>query len=171
MNWAAAAVVLVMTTSAGVADEARVLSDRELDAVTAAGVAVDVHSFAAAFGDQARTLTDAKTFASQGAAFDLGVGLTLGHAFACCGEEAAVEVGSTVLGLGDLVHDVTHNVKHDNGRLAFGFSVGFVVAASFKEPWGIDHEGRLAIVGDFNAATADLQSGIRALAPDSNLSK
>lgn len=170
MNWAAAAVVLVMTTSASVADEARVLSDLELDAVTAAGVLVDVNSFAAAFGDRAHTLTDAKTFASRGAWFDLGVGLTLGHAFACCGEEAEVEVGSAVLGAGDLVHGGTHHVEHDNGRLASGFSLGVVVAASFKRRAGLDHAERLAILGDRNAVTGDVRNALRAPAPSATQS-
>ena len=134
MNWAAAAIVLGMTTSAGLADEAKVLSDRELDSVTAAGVFVDVNSLAAASGDRTRTFTDADTFTIAGKSFDLGVGFTLGKALACCGEEAAVEVDSAVLGVGDIVQGAKQAVKNDNGHLALGVSAGFVVAVSYDDP-------------------------------------
>jgi hypothetical protein len=134
VNWAAAAVVLLITTSAGLAGEATVLTDRELDAVTASGVFVDVDSVAAVVGDRTRTLTDAHTVAVPGKWFDLGVGLTLGHGFACCGEDAEVAVGSTVLGVGDIVHRGTRAFKRDDGISAQGLSTGYVVAVSFKEP-------------------------------------
>jgi hypothetical protein len=132
VNWAAAAVVLGMTTSA-VADEPMVLSDFELDAITAAGVLVDVDSFAAALGAFGDARTDANTLAFDGEDFDVGIGITTGQALACCGEGADVEVGSTVLGIGDIVHGVTHTVKNDSRGFARGFSIGFVFALSFKE--------------------------------------
>jgi hypothetical protein len=132
MNWAAAAIVLGMTTSA-VADEPMVLSDFELDAITAAGVLVDVDSFAAALGVFADARTDANTFAFDGEDFDVGIGITTGQALACCGEDADVEVGSTVLGIGDIVHEVTHTVKHGSRRFVRGFSTGFVIALSFED--------------------------------------
>lgn len=170
MNTAAAAVLLSLITPVGVAADPRVLSDVELDGVTAAGVLVDVNSVAAAFGDRTHTLTDADTFAISRKQFDLGVGLTFGHAFACCGDDANVEVGSAALGEGDLVHGVTYGVKRDGGHLAVGFSVGFVVAASFTKPWGMDHEKRLATLKEWNAATADMSSTLRAAAPHPDLS-
>jgi hypothetical protein len=131
VNWAAAAVVLGMTTSA-VADEPMVLTDFELDAITAAGVLV-VDSFAAALGAFGDARTDANTLAFDGEDFDVGIGITTGQALACCGEGADVEVGSTVLGVGDIVHGVTHRVKHDTRGFAWGFSMGFIVALSFEE--------------------------------------
>jgi hypothetical protein len=134
VNWAAAAVVLVLTTSAAVAQEATVLTDSELDAVTAAGVAVDVNSLAAAFGDRTRTLTDADTFTIVGNSFDLGVGLTLGHAYGCCGEQADVVLGSSALGAGEIVRQGTRVLKYDDGYAAEGLSSGYVIALSFKEP-------------------------------------
>jgi hypothetical protein len=132
MNWAAAAVVLGMTTSA-VADEPTVLSDFELDAITAAGVLVDVDSFAAALGTFGDARTDANTFAFDGEDFDVGIGITTGQALACCAEGTDVEVGSTVMGVGDIVHGVTHRVKNDSRGFARGFSRGFVLALSFEE--------------------------------------
>jgi hypothetical protein len=132
VNWAAAAVVMGMTTSA-VADEPMVLSDFELDAITAAGVLVDVDSFAAALGTFGDARTDANTLAFDGEYFDVGIGITTGEAFACCGEDANVEVDSTVLGIGDIVHGVTHTVKHDTRGFAWGFSTGFVLALSFEK--------------------------------------
>lgn len=134
MNTAAAAVLLVLITPLGLAAEPRVLGELELDGVTAAGVFVDVDSVAAAFGDRTRTLTDARTVAVPGKWFDLGVGLTLGHGFACCGEAADVAVGSTAVGAGDIVHRGTRAFKRDDGISAQGLSTGYVVAVSFNAP-------------------------------------
>ena len=153
MNWPVAAVVLGMTTSAGVAEELTVLSDLELGAVTAAGVLVDVSSTAVARGDLTRILTDADTFAVIGEKFDVGVGVTLGHAFACCGEDADVEVGSAVLGVGDIVRRGTRALKHDDGSSAQGLSAGYVVAVSFNEP--------LLMPGELRPALANARSVIR----------
>jgi hypothetical protein len=134
VNWAAAAVVLGMTTSPSLADEPMVLSDQQLDAVTAAGVLVDVDSFATAFGDRIFPLTKSDTFAVKEKGYDLAVGLTLGHAYACCGEKADVDVGSTASGVGDIVRRGTRTLKADDGISAEGLSAGYVVALSFKEP-------------------------------------
>ena len=153
MNWAAAAVVLgMMTASGSAAEEALVLSDLDLDAVTAAGVFVDVDSIAVGRGDRTRLLTEADTFAVVGDKFDLGVGITFGHGFACCGEEADVEVGSTVLGVGDLVHRGTRILKHDDGVAAQGLSAGYVVAVSFNEP--------LRTLQGLRPALADARAGL-----------
>jgi hypothetical protein len=127
-----AAVMLGLMIPTNVAAEPQVLSDLELDAITAAGVLVDVSSFAAGLGDGARTHTDAITFALSGERFDLGIGFTVGQALACCGEKADVDVGSAVLGVGDFVHGATHTVKHFSPFLIRGFSMGFVLAVSFK---------------------------------------
>lgn len=134
VNTAAAAVLLVLMTPIGAAADPRVLGDLELDGVTAAGVFVDVDSIAAAFGDRTRTLTDARTVAVPGRLFDLGVGLTFGHGFACCGNAADVEVGSTVRGAGDIVHRGTRVSKSHDGISALGLSTGYVVAVSFNQP-------------------------------------
>jgi hypothetical protein len=134
VNWAAAALVLGMSTSASFAGEPKVLSDLELETVTAAGVLVDVNSVAAALGDSTRAVTDAYTSVIEGKSLDLGIGFTLGQAFACCGENADVEVGSAVLGVGDIVQRGTRGGELDGGILASGLSAGFVVAVSFKDP-------------------------------------
>jgi hypothetical protein len=154
VNWAAAAVV-GLATSAGAAGEPTVLSDLELDAVTAAGVLLDVSSIAAALGDFANANTDANTFAFDGKTLDLGVGTTIGQALACCGEDADVEVGSAALGIGDIVHGVTHAVEHDGRPLAYGLSVGFVIALSFKEHPATVRDERVAMLEELRAALAD----------------
>jgi hypothetical protein len=161
VNWAAVAGVLAMTTSAA-ADEPTVLSDLELDAITAAGVLIDVGSIAAALGDYAHTQTDANTFASGGEHFDVGVGITMGQAFACCGEQADVEVGSAVLGSGDIVHRTTRAVEFDGPRWKHGFSAGFVVAISFEEHFVPARDGRVAMLEELRAALA----GFRFELPD-----
>jgi hypothetical protein len=134
VNTAAAIMLLCLMTPAGAAAGPQLLEDQQLDAVTAGGVLVDVSSFAGAFGDRARTLTDAKTFAVIKRNYDLGVGLTFGHGYACCGEPAAVEVGSSVLGVGDIVRRGTRALKYDDNSHAQGLSAGYVVALTFKEP-------------------------------------
>jgi hypothetical protein len=154
-NWVAAAVLLGFTTSAGAADEPTVLSDVELDAITAAGVLIDVSSIAAALGDFAHTQTDANTFVFGGEHFDVGVGITTGQALACCGDDADVEVGSAVLGIGDIVHGVTHAVEHDGRPLAYGLSLGFVIALSFDRHFALDREEHLAMLQELRAALAD----------------
>jgi hypothetical protein len=130
---AAAAVWLGMTTSADAA-EPMVLSDFELDAITAAGVFVDVSSMATALGDVAAVRTDSDTVARGTEHLTMGIGTTVGEALACCGENADVEVGSAVVGIGDIAHGVTHEIEHDGRPLAYGFSMGFVMALSFENP-------------------------------------
>jgi hypothetical protein len=136
MNWAAAAVMLGLTSSVGVAGEPRVLSDLELQRVTAAGVFVDVSSIATAFGGRAHTVTNANTFVVKGKWLDLGIGVTAGQALACCGEEADVEVKSAVLGRGDSVYGGARVLRYDDGIASHGSSAGFVVAVSYKDLGG-----------------------------------
>jgi hypothetical protein len=154
VNWAAAAVVLGMTTSA-VADEPMVLSDYELDSITAAGVLLDVNSVAAALGDFANTRTDANTLVFNGEDLDLGVGITIGQALACCGEDANVGIGSEVLGIGDIVHGTTHHVRHEGRRLAYGLAVGLVVAGSFESDSAMARDAHVAMLKELRAALAD----------------
>jgi hypothetical protein len=154
VNWAAAALVLGMSTSASFAGEPKVLSDLELETVTAAGVLVDVNSVAAAFGDSTRSFTDAYTSVIEGKNLELGIGFTLGQALACCGENADVEVGSAVLGVGDIVHGGTRGGKLDGGILAGGLSTGFIVAVSFKDP--------LAMVQDLHSILTSAHTGLAA---------
>jgi hypothetical protein len=88
----AAAVPPGITTSADAA-EPTVMSDFEADAITAAGVFVDVSSMAAAMGDVAAVGTEADTVAIGTEHMAMGIGTTVGEALACCGENAEVEVG------------------------------------------------------------------------------
>jgi hypothetical protein len=154
VNWAAAALVLGMSTSASFAGEPKVLSDLELETVTAAGVLVDVSSVAAALGDSTRSFTDANTSVVDGKSLDLGIGLTTGQALACCGEDASVQIGSAVQGVGDIVHGGTRGGNLDGGILAGGLSTGFIVAVSFKDP--------LAMVQDLHSILTSAQTGLAA---------
>lgn len=135
VNTAAAVVLLCLMMPTGAAAEPQLLEDQQLDAVTAGGVLVDVNSFAGASGDYGRTRTDAKTFAVVGPSYDLGVGLTFGHSFACCDQAAAVEVGSSVLGVGDIVNRGIGSSKYNDGHSVQGLSGGYVVALKIKEPF------------------------------------
>jgi hypothetical protein len=155
LRWAAAAVVLGITTSDGAADEPTVLSDFELDAVTAAGVLVDVGSFAATLGDLARTRTDAATSVFGGETFDVGLGRTVGVGVACCDEEADVAVGSAVVGSGDIVHGITHSVEHDGRFFDLGLSVGFVLALSVDKHFATVLDEHVAMLEQWRAALAD----------------
>jgi hypothetical protein len=140
--------------------EPKVLADWELDSITAAGVLVDVSSIAAALGDFANAKTDADTSVFDGKTLDLGVGITMGQVLACCGDDAEVEVGSAAAGIGDIVHGVTHAVEHDGRPLAYGLSVGFVLAVSFEEHFAKEHfamarDEHLAMLKELRAALAD----------------
>lgn len=148
-----AQVVVDVTTTNSAAAEPTVLADADLDTVTAAGVLVNVNSVVAALGGRARTLTNADTFAVVGKRFDLGVGLTFGHGYACCGEDADVKVGSAVLGVGEIVREGTRGLKSDDGISAQGLAAGYVVALSFHEP--------LLKLGELRPALADVRSKLR----------
>jgi hypothetical protein len=156
VNWAAATVVLGITTSADAA-EPMVLSEFELDAITAAGVLVDVSSMAAALGDVAAVGTDANTGVFVGEHLAVGVGTTIGQALACCGGDADVAAGSAVVGIGDIVHGTTHSVEHDGRFLAYGFSMGFVVALSFGEPFVTLRDEHVAMVEQLRAELANFR--------------
>ena len=185
MVWPVAIVLMAMMNSACTAPELRalaargtemvgttepmVLADLELAAITAAGVVVDVGSFAAARGDLTLAFTDADTIALSREAYDLGLGVTRGFALACCGKKAGVEVVSVAAGSGDIVRGTTHSSGADDGdggRWALGHSLGFVLALSFKKNWGGSSGQREAIVGELNATYADLDTQLRAGTPD-----
>jgi hypothetical protein len=155
VNKGTVAIILALMAPGDAMAEPKVLADWELDSITAAGVLVDVSSIAAALGDFAKAKTDADTFAFDGKTLDLGVGITMGQALACCGEEADVEVGSAVLGIGDIVHGFTHRVEHDGRSLAHGLSVGFVLAMSFENHSATVRDAHLAMLKELRAALAD----------------
>ena len=156
INWAAAAVVLGMTTSPAAA-EPMVLSDFESDAITASGVLVDVSSMAVALGDVAAVGTDANTNVFVGEHLAVAVGTTIGQALACCGADADVAVGSAVVGIGDIVHGTTHSVEHDGRLLAYGFSIGFVVALSFGEYFVTLRDEHVAVLEQLRAELANFR--------------
>jgi hypothetical protein len=134
-----------------------VLSEFELDAITAAGVLVDVSSMAAALGDVAAVRTDANTGVFVGKHLAVGVGTTIGQALACCDGDADVAVGSAVVGIGDIVHGTTHSVEHDGRFLDVGLSVGLVVALSFENHSATARDAHLAMLEELRAELANFR--------------
>ena len=110
--------------------EPLMLTEIQMDRVTAGGVLVSVEPFAAAYGDFGTAETFAQTNAGRTALFDYGYGFGLGYASACCGPDAAVDVGTAVAGVGDVVGGGTASIIESNGVTAIGTTVGWVAAFS-----------------------------------------
>jgi hypothetical protein len=121
--------------------EPRTLADVEMDAVTAAGVVVEVDAYARALGTIAVTRTDARAaltgIIEEG--IEIGAGFAEGQAYACCGNGSSVVVGSIAAGGGDVVYSgsfshVFHGaaVTADGAleRFALGYSAALLLTAS-----------------------------------------
>jgi hypothetical protein len=138
----AMALGFAMMTPTGVAAEPQVLADSALDAVTAAGVLVDVSSVARAVGDHIVADTDAYSSIRTERLVEVGVGFSDGYAAACCGQESDVVLDSTALGAGDRVYSTTYTVEFrgatyavDGGftYFAYGYTGAFLLAISFED--------------------------------------
>jgi len=139
-----AAVLLAITAPCVARAEPKLLTEAEMEAVTAAGVVVEVEAYASAFGTVALTSTDARALTSRlGDGIEVGAGFAEGRAFACCSNESSVAVGSRAAGSGDVVYGssfshVFHGAALTAGgafqRFAFGYSVALRLAASFDAP-------------------------------------
>jgi hypothetical protein len=136
------ALMLGMMTPTGVIGEPQVLPDSALDAVTAAGVLVDVDSVAYAIGDHTVADTSAYTSVRSKGLFEVGIGFSDGFAAACCGEESDVVLDSTAVGAGDLVYSRTYTVEFRGaaytvdggfGYFAYGYTGAFLLAVSFND--------------------------------------
>jgi hypothetical protein len=136
------ALMLGMMTPTGVTAEPQVLTDSALDAVTAAGVLVDVSSVANAIGDHTIADTSAYTSVRTKGLFEIGVGFSDGAAAACCGEESDVVLDSTAVGAGDLVYGKTYTVEFRGatytvdgglGYFAYGYTAAFLLAISLED--------------------------------------
>lgn len=134
--------MLGMMTPTVVTAEPQVLADRELDAVTASGVLVDVSSVANAIGDHIAAATSAFTSVRTKGLVEVGVGVSDGYALACCDEQSDVALASTAVGAGDLVYGNTytvefrgaiHNVDGGVGYFAYGYTAAFLLAISFED--------------------------------------
>jgi hypothetical protein len=142
---ALAALLLAATAPCVAIAEPRLLADVEMDAVTAAGVMVEVGAYARALGAIARTRTDARALTSKlMEGVEIGAGFAEGQAFACCGEGSSVAVGSGAAGSGDAVYGksvshVFHGAALAEGalkRFTFGYSAALHVTASSDAPLG-----------------------------------
>jgi len=120
----------VVAAPVAVRAEPLMLTEIQMDRVTAGGVAVSVEPFAAARGDFGSAETYALTNVGRTGLFEYGYGIGRGFATACCGPDAAVEVGTAVAGVGDVVGGGTARIVHDNGIAATGATVGWVAAFS-----------------------------------------
>jgi hypothetical protein len=125
----ALALGLMMPTAA--AANPVVLNDAQMDRVTAGGLLIDVASVATALGANTYTHTDAGTYVNLAQHF--GIGLTMGEAFACCGPDSQVQVGSTVFADGGPAYGTTHSTVHDGVFLAYGFSVGILLVGAMPQ--------------------------------------
>jgi hypothetical protein len=136
------ALMFAMMTPAGVAADPQVLTDSELDAVTASGVLVNVSSVASAFGDHIVADTNAYTSVRGGPFIEVGVGFSDGYAAACCGEESDVVLDSAAIGAGDLVYGKTYTVEFRGAtyavgggfnHFAYGYTAAFLLAISLED--------------------------------------
>lgn len=145
--------------------EPLMLTEIQMDRVTAGGVLVSVEPYAAAYGDFGTAETFAQTNAGRTALFDYGYGFGLGYASACCGPDAAVDVATTIAGVGDTVGGGTATIIEDNGVTAIGTTVGWV--AAFSTP-PLETLGPSAQVFDqyTDRVTQELTAGIARHAQD-----
>jgi hypothetical protein len=120
----------LMMPTAAVANPV-VLNDAQMDRVTAGGLLIDVASVATALGANTYTHTDADTYLNLAQHF--GIGLTIGEAFACCGPDSQVQVGSTVFADGGPAYGTTHSSVHEGVFLAYGFSVGILLVGGLPQ--------------------------------------
>jgi hypothetical protein len=138
----------------------KILTESEMDGVTAGAIGVEAIAFARASGDHA--LAQSRSNALAGTINDrieFGVGFAEGLAFACCSRQSEVTVHSTASSTGQIVHSATYAFKFRGAiagpsdqvsYFAYGYTAAFLVALSFdersdpgpqtvREPW--DHLG------------------------------
>jgi hypothetical protein len=122
----AATAVIPMTTRA----ELQLLTPSQLDLVTAAGVEVDVASFAGALGNFARAGTDTRVRAVSTEWLQAALGISLGQAIACCGSASDVHVGTVATAAGDRAEGGSFSLHADNGIVANGIASAWTLALS-----------------------------------------
>jgi hypothetical protein len=135
-----AALLVGITAPCVAMAEPRTLADVEMDAITAAGVVVEVDAYARALGTIAVTRTDARALTSiieEG--IEIGAGFAEGQAYACCGNGSSVVVGSSAAGGDDVVYGgsfshVFHGAALTSDgalrRFAFGYSAALLLTVS-----------------------------------------
>jgi hypothetical protein len=142
---AGTALALVLSTCSPVAVMAgpNVLTESQMDGVTAGGIRVDAIAFARASGHYA--IAQGRSYALASTVNDrigVGVGFAEGLAFACCSRQSEVAVYSTVTSTGQIVHSATYAFKFRGaiaGRadqvsyFAYGYTAAFLLALSFDE--------------------------------------
>jgi hypothetical protein len=153
---ALAVVLLAIAAPCAALAEPRLLMQHEMDAITAAGVAIEVDAFAHAIGSVASTRTDARAVATRPAeGIEVGAGFAEGQALACCGTGSSVTVGSSATGAGDVVYgNSVSRVFHGAGlsedgtleRFTFGYSAAVQVVVSSDAP--LDARALNSVRGD-----------------------
>lgn len=107
-----------------------ILTAFDMDRVSAAGVSVEMDSFALVSGEFGQTDTDVITGVVALGPKQIGYGFGTGEAVACCGDDSEVLLDMTASGTGDYVFADTHTVYGSDGVTKFGISQGIVLALS-----------------------------------------
>ncbi|MGH6636299.1 MAG: hypothetical protein ACRED0_09280 [Gammaproteobacteria bacterium] len=128
------ALAVAVLMSQDIKSEPQVLTASQMDEVTASGVFVDVLSLASGQGDSANVSTYTHTHIVTTPWIEVGFGVSIARAVACCGPDAEVEVASEGIGAGDRVLRRTHGVVRHSPRFAHAVSVVTVVVISRATP-------------------------------------
>ncbi len=164
------ALLLGVTASCVAMAEPELLSDAEMDTITAAGVVIAVDAYAAALGTLALTRTEARTLTSAiQKRIEIGIGFAEGQAYACCDEGASVVVGSSAAGSGDVVsgssfshvfHGAALTGRGTVEHFSFGYSAAWLRAASSDTLLGSrDLDRALGDLGDRLIDSVQTRSG------------
>jgi hypothetical protein len=112
----------VLSLAGAAAPAAEVLTDSQLDSVTAGSVWVGVDALAAAEGSLALTYTETSTLAFRPGKGVVSIGRGSGTAYACCGTETYAAVHTAGGGDGDIliVRSQSVQISRPNDSLAKG---------------------------------------------------
>jgi hypothetical protein len=146
------ALALVVLWPAVVLASPKVLTDAQMDGVTAGAIRVDAVAFAQALGDIALTRTRTHTLTGPlHRRFEFGVAFAEGVAFACCSRTSEVVVASGTSSTGHVVYskDYTYEfrgaIAGRRGQVryfAYGYSASFLVALDFGDHPGFQTVGK-----------------------------
>jgi hypothetical protein len=149
---AALTLLLGMLLPAAAAAKPTVLTESEMDEVTASGIGIEARAFAQASGDHVLAHTRSDALVSTINAREIGIGFAEGLAFACCSRQSDVAVGSSVSTTGEIVLRKTYVVEfrgaivereNDVRHFAYGYAAGFLVARSAEDgPHPSEHVAR-----------------------------
>ncbi len=150
----------VALISQHVNSEPQVLTASQMDEVTASGVFVDVFSFANGQGNSVNASTYTHTHVVTAPGTEVGFGVGIGRAVACCGPDAEVDVASRGIGAGDRVLGRIYGVVRRSPRFAYAVSVVTVVVISMapaaKNTTGFVGDMSLSAGAEMRLRSADI---------------